>query len=135
VTVVIWCATDTMALGAIQGTIQAGREPGSDVLIGGVDWTRDGLLAIQEGMLHVSFGGHFMEAGFAIVIAEAAMERSDPFELSSPMHPATRQNVAEVLSLFRTGGFERIDFHALVQQVRAGRAAEVLDPAAMLAAP
>ncbi|MFK7998526.1 MAG: bifunctional serine/threonine-protein kinase/ABC transporter substrate-binding protein [Polyangiales bacterium] len=133
--VVIWCATDTMALGAIQGTVQAGREPGSDVLIGGVDWTRDGLLAIQEGTLHVSFGGHFMEAGFAIILAEAGVERTDPFQLSSPMRPATRSNVDEVLSLFRTGGFERIDFHALVRQVRAGRAEDVLDPAAMLAAP
>lgn len=133
--VVIWCATDTMALGAIQGTIQAGREPGSDVLIGGVDWTRDALLAIQEGMLHVSFGGHFMEAGFAIVIAEAGVERTDPFQLSSPMRPATQENVDEVLSLFHAGGFERIDFHALVRQVRAGRAEDVLDPAAMLTAP
>lgn len=133
--VAIWCTTDTMALGAIQGTIQAGREPGTDVLIGGVDWTRDGLLAIQEGTLHVSLGGHFMEAGFAIVIAEAGIEGLDPFQLSSPMRPATRDNVDEVLGLFRTGGFERIDFHALARQVRAGRAEDVLDPAAMLATP
>lgn len=123
-----------MALGAIQGAIQAHREPGIDVLIGGVDWTRGGLLAIEEGMLHVSYGGHFMEAGFAIVIAEAALTGGDPIRLSSPMRPATQANVEEVLGLFRTGGFERIDFHALVRQVRAGRAEQVLDPAAMLRA-
>lgn len=132
--IVIWCATDTMALGAIQGAILAGREPGRDVLIGGVDWTRAGLLAIQDGTLHVSYGGHFMEAGFAIIIADAALPHMDRFQLSSPMRPATRQNVEEVLGLFRTGAFERINFRELVRQVRAGRAEAVLDPAAMLSA-
>ena len=133
--IVIWCATDAMALGAVQGAIQAGREPGSDVLIGGVDWTRDALLAVQDGTLHVSYGGHFMEAGFAIILAEAALPRVDPVQLYTPMRPATRENVEDVLGLFRTGAFERIDFRDLVRRVRAGRAEETLDPWAILASP
>lgn len=37
-TTAIWNASDGMALGAIEAARNAGRTPGEDVIVGGVDW-------------------------------------------------------------------------------------------------
>jgi hypothetical protein len=42
---VIWCANDAMALGALAAATEAGRRPGEDILIGGVDLSRPDALA------------------------------------------------------------------------------------------
>lgn len=67
-TSVIWTANDTLALGAIEGAKDAGRTPGKDVFIGGVDWFPEALKAIEQGELAASAGGHFLEGACALVM-------------------------------------------------------------------
>lgn len=65
---VLWAASDAMALGMVTAARAQGRTPGSDVFIGGVDWSDAGLVAIAQGDLVASMGGHFMEGGWAMVL-------------------------------------------------------------------
>ena len=114
-----------MALGAVEGAIRAGREPGVDLFIGGIDWTDEGLAAVAEGTMVVTYGGHFMEAGWALVALESG--RNEDLDVSTRMCPATSANVQEVRATVRAGAFQRIDFRALVDAVRRGDTS-VLDP-------
>ncbi len=128
----IWAGNDALALGAIDGARQAGREPGVDVFVGGVDWTSEGLDAIAEGELAVSLGGHLLEPGMAL-IALAAVERGGPrVEVRTHMRPATAANVALLRRRLAPEALQRIDYAALVEEVRQGRAAQALDPATIL---
>jgi ABC-type sugar transport system substrate-binding protein len=64
----IWTASDTMALGAISAVKEIGKQPGKDIVVAGVDWTSRGLEAVRSGEMLGSVGGHFMEAGFALLL-------------------------------------------------------------------
>ena len=64
---VIWNASDHMALAAHKSLDDSGLIPDSPLLIGGVDWTKEGLEAIRDGRIHASLGGHFMEGGWALI--------------------------------------------------------------------
>lgn len=121
----IWATTDAMALGAIEGAIRAGREPGIDLFVGGIDWTDEGLAAVAEGTMAVTFGGHFMEAGWALVLLESG--RTEGLDVFTPMCAATAEDVEQVRAALRAGAFQRVDFRSLVDAVRRGDT-DVFDP-------
>ncbi|ABC27793.1 ABC-type sugar transport system, periplasmic component [Hahella chejuensis KCTC 2396] len=58
----IWAASDLMALAA------RSVAPEPERLIGGVDWSNEGLQGVKDGRLSHSVGGHFVEAGWAVVL-------------------------------------------------------------------
>ena len=128
----VWAGNDDLALGAVEGAVRAGRQPGTDMVIGGVDWIPEALDAIAEGQLSVSFGGHMLEPGLALVVLEAGEEGPVPMELPTRMRPATAANVDRIRRAFQVGTFQRLDFDALVRAVQEGRAETALDPAVIL---
>jgi ABC-type sugar transport system substrate-binding protein len=65
---VVWCASDAMALGALSAALEAGRRPGKDVLIGGVDLIDRALEEVAAGRLEVSVGGHVVDGAYALVL-------------------------------------------------------------------
>lgn len=64
----VWCASDDLAIGAIKALREAGRSPGKDVVVSGLNWSETGLESIADGSLAASVGGHFMTGGWAIVM-------------------------------------------------------------------
>jgi ABC-type sugar transport system substrate-binding protein len=64
----IWAANDPIALGAMEGAIAAGKSPGKDVFIGGLNWDKPALDKVKDGSLVTTVGGHFMIGGWALVI-------------------------------------------------------------------
>jgi ABC-type sugar transport system substrate-binding protein len=67
-TTVLWCFNDSMALGAASAAVAAGRRPGKDLLIGGVDLLDRALSAIIDGTMHVSLGGHVVDGVRALLL-------------------------------------------------------------------
>jgi ABC-type sugar transport system substrate-binding protein len=65
---VFWAANDDMALGAAQAVEAAGRRPGTDTLVGGIDWSAAVLEKISEGVFTGSVGGHFLDCGWSLVM-------------------------------------------------------------------
>jgi ABC-type sugar transport system substrate-binding protein len=94
----IWCASDTMALGAIAALKDMQMWQRGTFTIGGVDWTEEGLTAIADGELNASIGGHFLDGGWVMVMIydHAHGVRLDKVKtrLTSPMKVLTRSNVA-----------------------------------------
>src|ERR1043166_4736787 len=53
----IWGANDPMALGAMAGVVAAGKSPGKDVFLGGLNWDPPALDKVTDGALVTPAGG------------------------------------------------------------------------------
>ncbi|ATB34643.1 hypothetical protein CYFUS_000050 [Cystobacter fuscus] len=118
---VIWAANDDLAMGAVQALEEAGRRPGEDVQVGGIDWTPEALQAVREGKLVTSLGGHFLEGAWALVLLydhhqgrDFASERLD---WRTAFLPATRANAAGYLEVLARPDWEAFDFRAFSKAV------------------
>ncbi len=67
-TAVVWAASDLMASGAVESSRAAGRAPGEDLLVGGVDWAPFAPGMIASGELTASAGGHVLDGAWALVM-------------------------------------------------------------------
>lgn len=96
---VIWAANDSMALGVLDVIDSTWHGP-----VGGFDWTAPALTAIWEGDMFASMGGHFMEAGWALVllfdfhqgrdfVGEGVSRKTPLFFISKKTVPQSRQIV------------------------------------------
>jgi ABC-type sugar transport system substrate-binding protein len=65
---VLWCASDAMALGALSAAATAGRHPGKDILIGGIDLLERALVEVAAGRLEVTIGGHIIDGVRALLL-------------------------------------------------------------------
>jgi len=61
---IIWCASDLMAL----HSLKAINELDKAIITGGIDWTTAAITSIKNGKLTASSGGHFITAGYALVL-------------------------------------------------------------------
>ena len=61
-------AVDEKALGAMEGLIALGKQPGRDVLITGMNWKKEALLKIVEKSMLARGGGHFMIGGLSLIL-------------------------------------------------------------------
>src|SRR5262245_1586095 len=57
-----------MALGAITALREAGYKPGADVVVGGLNWSQDGVERVLKGVMVLTHGGHFLIGAWAMVI-------------------------------------------------------------------
>lgn len=64
----IWCASDLMAIGAVEAAKSQGLKPGIDFVSGGVDWSPEGLKAVINGDIIATVGGHIFQGGWALVL-------------------------------------------------------------------
>ncbi|MGB1949417.1 MAG: ABC transporter substrate-binding protein [Marinobacter sp.] len=117
-TTAIWSASDGMAIGAIDAIRQAGKAPGQDIVVGGVDWEPQALAAIRRGELAVSLGRHFMGGGLVLLLLhdyhkghDFASASSSP-ALKYQLEPATQSNVDRVERVMRPESWRRVDFRA-----------------------
>lgn len=94
----VWAASDPMALGAAAAFEQAGKRPGRDFVAASVDWTGRGLAAVRAGDMLASVGGHFMEAGLALLLIydhhHGRDFTADPgVHFKTPMHTLNRDGI------------------------------------------
>lgn len=113
---VIWAANDPMALGATDALKELGLTPGKDVVAGGVDWTAEGLQAVQAGVLDATVGGHFMQGAWAAVMLYDYFQGQDfakeSVEMRLRMQILDKQNINTYLKYFSNSDWEQIDFRA-----------------------
>lgn len=109
---IIWGANDTTAFGAMKHAITLGKIPGKDVLFGGCGWYAPAIQKVQEGQLTTTVGGHFMEAGWVIVLLYDYHHDkdfiSDPIETA--MYSIDKSNVEKFLKVFGKQEWDKIDF-------------------------
>lgn len=62
----IWVASDIMAMGVADALAQKSAYPA--IQIGSIDWSPEAIQMIRDDRLSFSLGGHFMEAGWALIM-------------------------------------------------------------------
>lgn len=111
----IWSTNDDMADGCIEAAEEAGRKPGKDILIGGIDLSADAIDHIENGKQTVSVGGHFMEAAWSLIMLYdyhhgIDFDNTNHYMFESKPHAVTRENVADFKEYFSPTDWNDIDF-------------------------
>ena len=112
---VIWAASDLMALGGADAAKELGRTPGKDIVVGGIDWAPEALEAIADGTMTVSLGGHFMEAGWALILLHDYHHGIDFKEemgtqVLTSMQALTPRNIQQFMKKFGAQDWSQVDF-------------------------
>lgn len=110
----VWTASDSMALGAIEGIQAKGKIAGKDIFLGVIDWTEQGLKAVEEGKLVATMGGHFMEGGWSLVLIHDYHHgidfASSGTTIRSKLQAITQKNVQSYRHQLGDQNWETIDF-------------------------
>ncbi len=107
----IWAASDGMALGALKGLADRGIE--ANLVVGGIDWTKDAIQAVQEGRLAATVGGHFMDAGWSLILIydlHHAEEAPETRVYQSRYTLITQENVKHYLRMLKPETWDDVDF-------------------------
>lgn len=112
---VVWSASDVMALGAVEAVKDAGKTPGRDVLIGGIDWSREGIDAVESGDMAITMGSHYLEGVKALILVHDYHYGFDfAKELGVVMHtqlkPITSDNAEAYREKLNNLDWGQIDF-------------------------
>lgn len=112
----IWAANDSMAMGAIKALKEAHKKPGEDVIVAGIDWTQRGLDSVKSGELAATIGGHYIDAGMALILIYDYQHGKDFADelgtvFKTPMYPISKENINEYLNKIGTHpDWSKIDF-------------------------
>lgn len=117
----IWCASDDMALGALDALNALGLEPGRDVSVIGVNWQEEALREVAAGRMVLSMGGHFLLGAWVLAMLRDLADGRDfaaagGTEQYLTMAPLRREQVDRYLARFGNDGWSRIDFNRLRQR-------------------
>ena len=110
----VWAANDNIALGAIAALKEAGRVPGKDVFVGGLNWSTDGLDAVTDGEMTLTHGGHFFAGAWVMVLLHDYVNGveflKDHPEITFRMEAVTRENMADFNDILFTRDWDKVDF-------------------------
>lgn len=115
----IWTASDFIAQGAIkaveqkQGNLQA-------MQIGSIDWNQEGINLIKSRQLDVSYGGHFIEAGIALILAFDTLNGHDfesdlGVQIKTEMNIMHHGNVTDIGNILDFAHWKNLDFKHLTK--------------------
>ncbi len=108
---VLWTASDGMAIGAKKAIVEKNR----DIVVGGIDWSKEGIKAVKDGYIDATVGGHFMNGGIALILLYDYFQGIDfkkelGLEINLDMSKLTSENIREYKQNFSPSSWEKIDF-------------------------
>ncbi len=112
---VYWTASDIMAIGVEQALTEHGLIQGKDYLTGGVDWSQQGLVAVKQGQISTSAGGHFMDAAWAVIMLYdhfngSPLSADSFYQFQSPMSLITSADIDLLLPYLESHNWQDINF-------------------------
>lgn len=115
----IWAVNDATAMGSLDAMREHGLEPGRDAVIGGIDWSPEGIEAVEEGEMVATIGGHFMDGGWGLVMLYDYHHGKDfaPYGASmrSQMRLLDRDNMQKYVPVLTRENWKKIDFRRFTQ--------------------
>ncbi len=111
----IWAASDHIALGSIEAMESLNLVPGKDILVGGIDWSNDGIKLIESGKMEVSLGGHFIEGALALILLHDYLNGLDFSKQAEPiintlMIALSQRNMSQIKPKLQEEYWQSIDF-------------------------
>ena len=138
----IWAANDPIALGSIKALKEAGKQPGKDVMVAGLNWSAEALTLVQNGEMTLTHGGHFLAGAWIMVLlydydngtdfapiegktaaaakASAEAGANERFNVRFPMTAIDSKNVGAYKKLLGDSNWSRIDFKRFSRNLNPG---------------
>ncbi|MFV0475563.1 MAG: ABC transporter substrate-binding protein [Pikeienuella sp.] len=111
----VWAANGGTATGVIAAITNAGKTPGEDVIVVGMDLNPENVDAVEKGELLFDIGGHWLQGGFALVMMYDHLNGheipADKANVKLELLPLTQDMVAKFRADF-PGGVPAYDFRA-----------------------
>lgn len=113
---VVFAASDSMAIAAMEGAKELGLTPNQDIFIGGFDWNTRAIRAIKHEQITASAGGHMFSIAWLLVkiydhfngypvFSPGKQKPSNEFEL------ITFDNLKQFEQLTYENNFNKINFY------------------------
>ncbi|MFT4148558.1 MAG: ABC transporter substrate-binding protein [Paracoccaceae bacterium] len=110
-----WAANGGTATGVLAAITSAGKVPGKDVVVVGMDLNPENVDAVEKGDLLFDIGGHWLQGGFALVMMYDYLNGheipTDKANVKLGLLPLTQDKVAKFRADF-PGGVPVYDFKA-----------------------
>ena len=111
----VWAANGGTATGVMAAITNAGKTPGEDIMVVGMDLNPENVTAVKDGSLLFDIGGHWLQGGFALVMMHDHLNGhpipAEQAEVKLDLLPLTRDRVAQFEADF-PGGVPSYDFKA-----------------------
>lgn len=114
---IIWTASDAMVEGALQAIAYSFPHytPGENIWLGGINWNASAIDNITNNKQIVSFGGHFVEGGVALILLYDFIHGIDFAQdigviFKTIMEPMHKENVATIARQLSVDSWYKIDF-------------------------
>ncbi|MDP4092915.1 MAG: ABC transporter substrate-binding protein [Bacillota bacterium] len=111
----VWAANGGTATGVMAALKNAGKQPGKDVLVVGMDLNSENVAAVKRGDMLFDTGGHWLQGGIALVMLYDYLHGHDVAEqnrtLELPMIPVV-QNTVDAFERTYPNGLPQYDFKA-----------------------
>lgn len=110
----VWSANDQIALGAMLAAREHGTVPGQDTVFVGLNWSEEGLTAVNNGEMTLTHGGHFFAGAWSMVmirdLADGLLAEGTHVEF--PMTAITQDRAKEFCDAFDDRDWRAIDFRS-----------------------
>ncbi|MDR1520815.1 MAG: ABC transporter substrate-binding protein [Planctomycetota bacterium] len=111
----VWAANGGTATGVMSAIKNAGKRPGEDILVVGMDLNPENVVAVKNGDLLFDIGGHWLQGGFALVTMfdylNGHLVSADKANIKLDLLPLTKGLVPQFEADF-PGGVPEYDFRA-----------------------
>jgi ABC-type sugar transport system substrate-binding protein len=109
----VWAANGGTATGVMAAIKNAGKFPGTDIMVVAMDLNPENVDAVEKGELLFDIGGHWLQGGFALVMMYDMLNGTeipaDKANVKLELLPLTKDRVAQFRADF-PGGVPVYDF-------------------------
>lgn len=109
----VWAANGGTATGVMAAITNAGKVPGTDIMVVAMDLNPENVDAVEKGELLFDIGGHWLQGGFAMVMMYDMLNGhaipADKANVKLELLPLTQDRVAQFRADF-PGGVPVYDF-------------------------
>lgn len=111
----VWTASDGMALGVFDALTTLAPNYRKNILVGGVDWSREGVEGVDLNQIQATAGGHFMEGAWALVVVYDFLNGhdfmdSEGLKMKTNMSLITKESFEDYAPLIEKNNWKKINF-------------------------
>ncbi len=134
---ILWTASGDIAQGALASLKKYHYRPSRDVFVGSIDWDSNIVSLIEEGTLEVSLGGHFVEAGVAVLLLNDYLHGKEFVNdtgsiIKTKLETMSYANVRKLKPKLSTKQWQSLDFKKQTKHFNADLRVYELSPRALL---
>jgi len=111
---IFWAASDSIALG-IHETLKKYNKQ-NEIIVGGIDWSTEGVEGVSNNKIAVTYGNQFMELGWVVILTYDLLvgkNKTIPKNIHSPMQMINKSNLKQRRKFTTKECWNRFDFKPL----------------------